>query len=61
MLMQTAIIGDTEVIWAKDQDLFEPPAQTLLQRAGIEILDGKLNRSKLAWNVQRSIRSSFPS
>ena len=39
IVMQTAIIGDADVLCTKDNDYFEPPAQPFLQRAGIEVLD----------------------
>lgn len=39
IVMQTAIIGDAEVLCTKDEDFFKPPAPPLLQGAGIEILD----------------------
>jgi len=39
VVMQTAIIGDAEVLCTKDQDFFEPPAEPFLRRAGIEVLD----------------------
>lgn len=39
IVMQTAIIGDAEVLCTKDEDFFEPPAQPFLQRAGVEVLD----------------------
>jgi len=35
VVMQTAIIGDAEVLCTKDQDFFEPPAEPFLRRAGI--------------------------
>lgn len=39
VVIQTAIIGEANVICTRDQDFFEPPAEPFLQRAGIEILD----------------------
>ncbi len=39
IVMQTAIIGDTDVLYTKDEDFFEPPARPFLQGAGIEVLD----------------------
>lgn len=39
IVMQTAIIGDADVLCTKDEDFFEPPAQPFLNRAGIEVLD----------------------
>jgi putative PIN family toxin of toxin-antitoxin system len=39
IVMQTAIIGDADVLCTKDQDFFDPPAKPFLQKAGIEVLD----------------------
>ncbi len=39
VVMQTAIIGEANVICTRDQDFFEPPAEPFLRRAGIEVLD----------------------
>ncbi len=39
VVMQTAIIGEAEVLCAKDEDFFQPPAHPFLQKAGIEVLD----------------------
>ena len=39
IVMQTAIIGDADMLCTKDQDFFDPPARLFLQRAGIEVLD----------------------
>jgi putative PIN family toxin of toxin-antitoxin system len=39
IVMQTAIIGDADVLCTKDQDFFDPPAKPFLQSAGIEVLD----------------------
>lgn len=39
IVMQTAIIGDADVLCTKDQDFFEPPAQPFLSRAGVEVVD----------------------
>lgn len=38
-VMQTAIIGDADVLCTKDQDFFDPPAHPFLQRAGVEVVD----------------------
>ena len=39
VVMQTAIIGEAEVLCTKDQDFFDSPAEPFLRRAGIEVLD----------------------
>ena len=39
VVMQTAIIGEADVICTRDQDFFEPPAEPFLRKAGIEVLD----------------------
>jgi len=39
VIIQTAIIGDAEILCTKDEDFFQPPARPFLQSAGIEVLD----------------------
>ena len=39
VVMQTAIIGEANVLCTRDQDFFEPPAEPFLQVAGIAVLD----------------------
>ena len=39
VVMQTAIIGEADVICTRDQDFFEPPAELFLRRAGVEVLN----------------------
>jgi putative PIN family toxin of toxin-antitoxin system len=39
VVMQTAIIGEAEVLCTRDQDFFDPPAEPFLRRAGIAVLD----------------------
>jgi putative PIN family toxin of toxin-antitoxin system len=39
VVMQTAIIGEADVLCTRDQDFFEPPAEPFLRRAGIAVLD----------------------
>ena len=39
VVMQTAIIGEANVLCTRDQDFFEPPAEPFLQEAGIAVLD----------------------
>jgi hypothetical protein len=39
VVRQTAVIGQADIICARDQDFFEPPAEPFLRRAGIMVLD----------------------
>ena len=39
VVMQTAIIGEAEVLCARDQDFFDHPAEPFLRTAGIQVLD----------------------
>jgi len=39
VIMQTAIIGDADVLCTRDQDFFAPPAEHFLRKAGIAVLD----------------------
>ena len=39
IVMQTAIIGEADVLCTNDQDFFEEPASEYLARLGIEIVD----------------------
>ncbi len=39
VVMQTAIIGDADVLRTKDRDFFEPPAESFLRKAGVKVLD----------------------
>jgi len=39
VVMQTAVIGEADVLCSKDRDFFEPPAEEFLRKAGIAILD----------------------
>jgi putative PIN family toxin of toxin-antitoxin system len=39
VVMQTAVIGEADVLCTKDSDFFEPPASPFLRRAGIEVLN----------------------
>ena len=39
VVMQTAIIGEADVLCTNDADFFGPPALPFLQKAGIEVLD----------------------
>jgi putative PIN family toxin of toxin-antitoxin system len=37
VVIQTAILGEANIICTRDQDFFEPPAHPFLQSAGIEV------------------------
>jgi hypothetical protein len=37
--MQTAVIGEADILCTKDRDFFESPAQEFLRKAGIAVLD----------------------
>jgi putative PIN family toxin of toxin-antitoxin system len=39
VVLQTAIIGEADVLCTKDRDFFEPPANAFLRKAGIAVLD----------------------
>jgi predicted nucleic acid-binding protein len=39
VVMQTAVIGEADVLCTKDRDFFEPPAEGFLRKAGIAVLD----------------------
>jgi uncharacterized protein len=39
VVMQTAVIGEADVLCTKDRDFFEPPAEPFLKKAGIAVLD----------------------
>ena len=39
VVMQTALIGEADVLCTKDRDFFEPPAEAFLRKAGISVLD----------------------
>lgn len=39
LVMQTAIIGEADVLCTKDRDFFEAPADSFLRSAGIAVLD----------------------
>jgi predicted nucleic acid-binding protein len=39
VVMQTAVIGEADVLCTKDSDFFEPPAASFLRKAGIEVLN----------------------
>lgn len=39
IVMQTAIIGDAQVLCTKDQDFFESPAREYLEKLGVAVLD----------------------
>ena len=39
IVMQTAIIGEADVLCTRDDDFFEPPAAEYLDKMGIAVLD----------------------
>lgn len=39
IVMQTAILGEADVLCTRDKDFFEPPADAFLTKAGISVLD----------------------
>jgi uncharacterized protein len=39
VVMQTAVIGEADVLCTWDRDFFEPPAAEFLKKAGIAVLD----------------------
>jgi len=39
VVMQTAVIGEADVLCSKDRDFFEPPAEEFLRKARIAVLD----------------------
>jgi predicted nucleic acid-binding protein len=39
VVMQTAILGEADIICTRDLDFFEAPAAEFLQKAGVEVLD----------------------
>ena len=39
VVMQTAPIGEADVLCTRDRDFFEPPAEAFLRKAGIAVMD----------------------
>ena len=39
VVIQTAVIGEADILCSKDRDFFEPPAEEFLRKAGIAVLD----------------------
>ena len=39
VVMQTALIGEADVLRTRDRDFFEPPAAAFLRKAGIVVMD----------------------
>jgi putative PIN family toxin of toxin-antitoxin system len=39
VVMQTALIGEADVLRTRDRDFFEPPAEAFLRRAGVAVMD----------------------
>ena len=38
VVMQTALIGEADVLRTRDRDFFEPPAEAFLRKAGIAVM-----------------------
>jgi predicted nucleic acid-binding protein len=50
IVMQTAIIGEADIICTKDEDFFEEPANEYLSKMGIAVLDDvSLMRRLRSW------------
>jgi putative PIN family toxin of toxin-antitoxin system len=39
VVMQTALIGEADVLCTRDRDFFEPPAEAFLRKAGVAVMD----------------------
>ena len=39
VVIQTALIGEADVLCTRDRDFFAPPAEAFLRKAGITVLD----------------------
>lgn len=39
VVMQTALIGEADVLCTKDEDFFQPPASPFLHRANVTVMD----------------------
>ncbi len=39
VVLQTAVIGEADVICTRDRDFFEPPASAFLKKLGIAVMD----------------------
>jgi putative PIN family toxin of toxin-antitoxin system len=39
VVMQTAVIGEADILCTRDRDFFESPAEAFLRKAGIVVLD----------------------
>lgn len=39
VVLQTAVIGEANILCTRDDDFFSPPAAGFLERAGIEVMD----------------------
>jgi len=39
IVLQTAVIGEADVICTRDQDFFQPPASEFLHKLGIAVMD----------------------
>ncbi len=39
IVMQTAIIGEADILCTRDRDFFQPPAEAFLRTAGLDVID----------------------
>lgn len=39
IVIQTAIIGEADILCSRDEDFFEPPASDYLKKMGITVMD----------------------
>jgi predicted nucleic acid-binding protein len=49
VVMQTALIGDADILCTTDQDFFEEPAGDYLRRIGIAVVDDIHLMHRLRW------------
>jgi putative PIN family toxin of toxin-antitoxin system len=54
VVMQTAIIGEADVLCTRDRDFFEAPAEAFLREAGIAVMDDMSLISRLRVEKRRS-------
>jgi len=39
IVLQTAILGDADILCSRDDDFYNPPAATFLDKAGVAVMD----------------------
>lgn len=49
VVLQTAVIGEADILCTRDHDFFEPPAEAFLRKAGISVLDDVALMQRLRW------------